>query len=82
MCIGSHLANRELYTAFLRMITAFEILPPAKKSDAPILDAMGCNKLPNGLTMDTKPFKVGLKVRDPKTLDRWIKEAEDRTKDL
>lgn len=82
MCIGSHLANRELYTAFLRLITAFEILPPKEKKDEPFLDCMNCNKLPNGLTMDTKPFKVGIRVRDQKLLDKWLAEAEQRTKDL
>lgn len=82
MCIGSHLANRELYTAFLKLISAFEILPPKNPADAPILDAMGCNKLPNGLTMDPKPFKVGLRVRNREVLDRWIAESEERTKDL
>ncbi|KAK3203607.1 hypothetical protein GRF29_106g69990 [Pseudopithomyces chartarum] len=28
MCVGSHLANRELYTAFVRLICAFEFVPP------------------------------------------------------
>ncbi|KJX95502.1 cytochrome P450 phenylacetate 2-hydroxylase like protein [Zymoseptoria brevis] len=82
MCIGSHLANRELYTAFLRMITAFEVLPPKRESDRPILDAMGCNKLPNGLTMDPKRFKIGLRVRDKGALERWIREGEERTRSL
>lgn len=82
MCIGSHLANRELYTAFLRMITAFEVVAPKDKRDAPVLDAFGCNKLLTSLTLNPKEFKVGLKVRDRALLDRWIKESEERTKDL
>ena len=82
MCIGSHLANRELYTAFLRLIMAFEILPPKNKKDEPILDALECNALPTSLTMDPKPFKVGLKIRDRSLVDRWIAESEERTKDL
>ncbi|KXS99648.1 hypothetical protein AC578_9912 [Pseudocercospora eumusae] len=82
MCIGSHLANRELYTAFLKMISAFEILPPKDPNDAPILDAMGCNKLPNGLTLDPKPFKIGLRPRNRELLDKWIAESEARTADL
>lgn len=28
MCVGSHLANRELFTAFVRLILAFEFVPP------------------------------------------------------
>jgi phenylacetate 2-hydroxylase len=82
MCIGSHLANRELYTAFLRMITAFEILPPKNKEDEPILDAFGCNKLLTSLTLNPKEFKIGLKVRDLALLDKWIADSEERTKDL
>ncbi|KAF2157417.1 putative P450 monooxygenase [Myriangium duriaei CBS 260.36] len=82
MCVGSHLANRELYTAFLRIITAFEVLPPKRKEDLAVLDALGCNQEPDGLTLDPKPFKVGIKVRDRALLDRWIKESEERTKDL
>lgn len=82
MCIGSHLANRELYTAFLRVITAFEILPPQKKADEAILDCLACNKSSTGLTLDPKPFKVGIRVRDQRAVDRWIAESEERTKDL
>jgi hypothetical protein len=81
-CVGSHLANRELYTAFLRCIIAFEILPPQKASDQPILDCFGCNQMPNGLTMDCKPFKVGLRVRDRAMVDKWIGESEERTRDV
>lgn len=82
MCVGSHLANRELYTAFLRIITAFEIVPPKLESDRPVLDPMGANAVPTGLTLDPKPFKVGIKVRDQALVDKWIWESEERTKDL
>ena len=82
MCIGSHLANRELYTAFLRLVTAFEILPARKESERPILDCFGCNKMANGLTMDPKPFKVRLRVRDRALVERWIEESEERTKEV
>ncbi|KAK3672591.1 hypothetical protein LTR78_007642 [Recurvomyces mirabilis] len=82
MCIGSHLANRELYTAFLRIITAFEVLPAKKAGDRPILDALGCNAFPTSLTLDPKPFKIGLKVRDRGMAEKWIRESEERTKDL
>lgn len=49
MCVGSHLANRELYTAFLRLITAFEILPAKLSADRPILDALEANAIPTGM---------------------------------
>jgi phenylacetate 2-hydroxylase len=82
MCIGVHLANRELYTAFLRLIVAFEILPPKEERDRAQLDCFGCNAMPNGLTMDPKAFKVGLRVRDREVLDGWIGGSEERTRDI
>ena len=82
MCAGSHLANRELYTAFLRVITAFGILPPKLDKDKPIIDCLDCNAVSTSLTMDPKPFKIGLEVRDQGLVDRWIRESEERTKDL
>lgn len=82
MCIGSHLGNRELYTAFLRLIVAFEMVPAQNKKDWPILDALKCNNLPTSLTVEPKPFKVGLKIRNREALEKWIADSEERTKDL
>ncbi|KAM0426605.1 hypothetical protein ACHAPT_008299 [Fusarium lateritium] len=82
MCAGSHLANRELYTAYIRIITAFEVLPPKDETDFPVMDAIDCSANPTALTTDPKPFKVGLKVRSESKLREWIAEAEDRTRGL
>jgi phenylacetate 2-hydroxylase len=82
MCAGSHLANRELYTAFIRLITAFHIDPPKDKRDEPILDALECNAIPTSLTTDPKPFKCGFRARDLPKLEEWMRESEERTKDL
>ena len=82
MCVGSHLANREIYTAFLRMITAFEFVPAEDKSQWPVLDALDCNSIPTALTTEPKPFKVGFRVRNKETLEKWIRESDERTKDL
>ncbi len=82
MCAGSHLANRELFTAYIRLITAFEILPAKDPKDAAIMDPIECNKVPTSLTTDPKPFKVGFKPRNPAVLKKWIAEAEERTKEL
>ncbi|KAH8897735.1 cytochrome P450 [Thozetella sp. PMI_491] len=82
MCAGSHLGNRELYTAFIRLITAFEILPAKNPVDQPILNALECNAIPTSLTTEPKPFKVGLKVRDEPSVRRWIAESKERTRDL
>jgi len=82
MCAGSHLANRELYTAFIRIITAFHIDPPKDPRDRPILDALECNAIPTSLTTDPKPFKCGFRARDLGSLERWMRESEERTRDI
>ncbi|RDW71863.1 hypothetical protein BP5796_07897 [Coleophoma crateriformis] len=82
MCAGSHLANRELYTAFIRLITAFYIDPPKLKEDEPILDALACNSIPTALTTDPKPFKCGFRPRNRALLEQWTRESDDRTKNL
>lgn len=82
MCAGSHLANRELYTAFIRLITAFRIDPPKERADEPILDALECNAIPTSLTTDPKKFKCSFRARDKAKLEQWIMESEERTKDL
>ncbi|KAF2264583.1 cytochrome P450 phenylacetate hydroxylase-like protein [Lojkania enalia] len=82
MCAGSHLANRELYTAFVRLISAFEFTPPKDPRDAPILDCLDANAIPTSLTLEPKYFKVGFKPRNRLLLEKWIAESEERTKDL
>jgi phenylacetate 2-hydroxylase len=82
MCAGSHLANRELYTAFIRLFTAFHIDPPKESKDVPILDALDCNSIPTSLTTDPKPFKCGFRARNLGKLQQWMEESEERTKDL
>lgn len=82
MCAGSHLANRELYTAFLRLISAFEIVPAKNRADDPILDPLECNMTKTSLTLDPKPFMVGFRVRDRAKLEKWIRSSDERTKEL
>lgn len=82
MCAGSHLANRELYVAFIRIICSFEIVESRELKDRPILDALECNAVPTSLTTDPKPFKCGFKVRDLAKLEGWIKDSEEKTRDL
>lgn len=82
MCAGSHLANRELFTAFVRLISAFEFVPARREEDQPVMDCIEANALPTGLTLEPKPFKVGFKVRDRAALERWIAESEEATRDL
>lgn len=82
MCAGTHLANRELYTAFLRIFTAFKVVAAKDAKDAPVLDALECNAISTSLTTEPKEFKVGFQVRNQESLDRWIRESDERTKDL
>lgn len=82
MCAGSHLANRELFTAYVRIITAFNIEETADVSARPSMDPIECNATPTSLTLDPKPFKIALKPRDEGLLQQWIAESEERTKDL
>lgn len=79
MCAGSHLANRELYVAFVRLITAFHIDPPRDSRDLPILDALDCNAISTSLTTDPKPFKCGFRARDRDRLGIWMMESDERT---
>ena len=82
MCAGSHLANRELFVAFVRLISAFEIVPPKDLRNSPIMDALEANVTPTGLTMEPKPFKIGFKVRDRQKLEQWLRESEDATRGI
>ena len=82
MCAGSHLANRELYVAFIRIISAFEVLPPKDKQDEPEMDCLEANAIPTSLTMEPKPFKVGFKVRNREKLEEWIKQSDTATAHL
>lgn len=76
MCAGSHLANRELYTAFLRLILAFKILPSKRVEDRPVMDALDCSLIKSGLTTDPKDFKLKMVCRDRELLETWLKRAE------
>lgn len=82
MCAGSHLANRELFTAYVRLIMTFTMHPAQKTEDQPVLDAIDCNAIPTALTTEPKPFKVGFKPRNAEMLRTWLAESEERTKHL
>lgn len=82
MCVGSHLANRELYTAFIRLISAFYITTPKDPRDEPIIDALDANAVPTSLAMEPKPFKCGFKIRDEGRLRGWTKGSDERTKGM
>jgi phenylacetate 2-hydroxylase len=74
MCAGSHLANRELYVAFLRLICAFEMVEGKDETLRPVMDTLEANAVPTSLTLDPKAFKIGLKVRNRGRLESWISQ--------
>ncbi|KAG5930440.1 hypothetical protein E4U42_001363 [Claviceps africana] len=82
MCVGFHLANRQMYTTFIRLITAFEMFPSDDGCDAPCMDCLDSNATPTSLTLDPKPFRIGLRPRSEENVRRWIAEAEERTAHL
>ena len=82
MCAGVHLANRELYVIFTRLILAFHIKPTDDKKMVPELDTIECNSVPTSMVMQPKPFKVRFVPRDEVKMGKWVEESLELTKDL
>ncbi|CAI4217752.1 unnamed protein product [Parascedosporium putredinis] len=80
--VPARASNRELFTAYVRLITAFRIAQATEPRDRPVIDAIECNSVPTALTTDPKPFKISLKARDEPMLRKWIAAAEERTNHL
>ncbi|CAF0960248.1 unnamed protein product [Rotaria sordida] len=78
MCLGSHLANRELFAFFIRFISAFRILEPNDPKDAAILDAIEANQTPTALVAEPKPFKCRFEPRNKKVLESWLEISRKR----
>lgn len=79
MCAGAHLSNRELFTFFVRLIVAFQILPPNNAADAADIDPMKFNACTTALVAEPKPFKCRFKPRDKDSLQSWLDESLLRT---
>lgn len=82
MCAGVHLANRELYVIFTRLLLAFQIEPTNDPKMVPNLDTIDCNSVPTSMVMQPKPFKVRFIPRDVAKLGTWIQESYDKTSHL
>lgn len=82
MCAGAHLANRELYAVFCRLILAFHIHEADDLGTRPILDTIECNSVPTSFVIQPKPFMVRMVPRDVGRLDKWVGESFDRTAHL
>lgn len=81
-CLGNHLANRELYAIFTRLILAFYIKPTTAPKMYPDLDPIKCNSVPTSMMTQPKPFQVYLEPREKKKLGTWIQESWDATAHL
>jgi phenylacetate 2-hydroxylase len=79
ICIAAHLANRELYTFYIRLIVAFRILGPENKKDAAVLDAMEVNACPTALSVQPKPCKCRFEPRNKEDLNYWLENSRKRT---
>ncbi len=79
MCAGAHLANRELYVIFTRLILGFHIRETSDLAARPVLDTIECNSVLTSLVTQPKPFKVHFVPRDRGRLEKWIAESEERT---
>lgn len=60
MCAGKNLAERELYTAVIRILSAFEIKPPKHADDLMQNDPFEIFKEHNSLMVEPPKFKVRL----------------------
>ncbi|KAE8386177.1 cytochrome P450 [Aspergillus alliaceus] len=79
MCAGAHLANRELYAIFSRLVLAFHIRGTNGPKMKPNLDTIDCNSVPTSMVTQPKPFKVRFQPRDNAQLEAWIKESQQKT---
>ena len=81
-CPGNHLANRQLYAIFTRIILSFRIKPTADLSMRPNLDTIDCNSVPTSMVTQPKPFQVYLEPRDRPQLEKWLAGSWERTEKL
>ncbi|KAJ9641275.1 hypothetical protein H2204_002953 [Knufia peltigerae] len=82
MCAGVHLANRELYVVFTRLVLAFRILETTNPKKRPILDTIECNSVPTSMVTQPKPFQVRFVPRDSSRLEGWVNSSMEKTAHL
>jgi len=63
MCAGSHLANRELYIAFSRMILAYRLSQGSDWDDR-CVHPVQYNECDTALVAECRNFNVKVQVRD------------------
>lgn len=75
MCVGVHLANREMYSAFAKLVYFFKLEPGEEDYD--INPETAC-KNTYSLAATPKPFKMRFVPRDPDTIEQWIQDEKSR----
>jgi phenylacetate 2-hydroxylase len=63
MCAGSHLANRELYVAFSRMILAYKLSTGTNWDDR-CVHPVKYNECDTALVAESRNFNLKLEIRD------------------
>ena len=63
MCAGSHLANRELYVAFARIILAYKLSTGANWDDR-CVHPVKYNECDTALVAESRDFNVKLQIRE------------------
>jgi phenylacetate 2-hydroxylase len=81
MCAGAHLANRELFTLFIRLIIAFRILEPKNRENAAAMDAMEATGCHTALVAEPKPFNCRFVPRNKEALESWLENSRRRIED-
>ncbi|KAL9065184.1 MAG: hypothetical protein Q9157_007560 [Trypethelium eluteriae] len=79
-CSGQIIAHRMMYAALVRLITSFKIV--ASKEAPPNTDYIEYNSSKSSLVAIPHPFQVKLVRRDEAGLERCLKEAMERTRDV
>ncbi|KAK6394175.1 hypothetical protein LTR65_002021 [Meristemomyces frigidus] len=78
-CSGQLIASRLLYTALVRLICSFKIVP--SETEPPNTDYVDYNQFKSALVAIPRGFKVKLIPRDVDSTARCMKQAEARTRD-
>ncbi|TXT10885.1 hypothetical protein VHUM_01636 [Vanrija humicola] len=74
MCAGSHLANKEMYAAFTKLVYFFKL----EYDEDYDIDPVNATHNPYGLASVPNRFKLRFVPRDPDTIEHWI--AEEKSK--
>lgn len=75
MCAGVHLANREMYSAFVKLVYFFKL--EVGEEDYDINPRTACENTYT-LACTPKKFKMRFVARDPEALEQWIQDERSR----